>query len=148
MPTYKVTTANLALSQKQKSQIASAITTAHHSQTGAPGFLAQVFFSSTDGGDHFIGGSVNVKSHIFVSGLIRQGRSADIKQKLMDTILRQVSLIAGISVEDIWIYLQEIPSVQMIEFGRFLPAPGEEEEWKRGLSPEKQADLANANVFL
>jgi phenylpyruvate tautomerase PptA (4-oxalocrotonate tautomerase family) len=81
MPTYTVTVANLALSPKQKSQIAEAITTAHNAQTGAPRFFAQVLFSSTH--------------------------------------------------EGVWIYLQDIPETQMIEFGRFLPAPGEEAEWER-----------------
>lgn len=147
MPTYSVTTSNLSLSQEQKSEIAQAITTSHNAQTGAPTFFAQVIFSSIDEGDHFIGGRLNSAPHIFVSGLIRGGRDTEIKQSLMDRILRQVSEIAGAKAEDIWVYMQDIPPTQMIEFGRFLPAPGEEEEWKQGISEEKRADFASARVL-
>ena len=56
--------------------------------------------------------------------------------------LQQTSQItAGITVEDAWIYLQDIPATQMIEFGRFLPAPGEEAQWERGMTPEKRSTL-------
>jgi hypothetical protein len=43
MPTYSVTTANVALSQDQKSGIASAITAAHSAHTGPPSYFAQFF---------------------------------------------------------------------------------------------------------
>jgi uncharacterized membrane protein len=43
MPTYSVTTANIALSQDQKSGIASAITAAHSAHTGPPSYFAQFF---------------------------------------------------------------------------------------------------------
>jgi len=56
--------------------------------------------------------------------------------------LQQKSQIAaGITVEDVWIYLQDIPATQMIEFGRFLPAPGDEAEWEREMTPEKRSRL-------
>jgi len=29
----------------------------------------------------------------------------------------------------------------MIEFGRFLPAPGDEAEWEEAMNPEKRASL-------
>ncbi|WP_420389342.1 tautomerase family protein [Marinobacter sp.] len=141
MPTYTVTVANLSLSLQQKSQIADAITTAHNAQTGAPRFFAQVLFFSTEEGDHFVGGCVNKAPQIYVHGLVRQGRSNDVKQALMSQMLEEIARIAGLTVEDIWIYLQDIPATQMIEFGRFLPAPGDEAEWEREMTPEKRSRL-------
>ncbi|PHQ72491.1 MAG: cis-3-chloroacrylic acid dehalogenase [Marinobacter sp.] len=141
MPTYTVTVANLSLSVQQKSQIANAITTAHNAQTGAPRFFAQVLFFSTEEGDHFVGGCVNKAPQIYVHGLVRQGRSNDVKQALMSQMLEEIARIAGLTVEDIWIYLQDIPATQMIEFGRFLPAPGDEAEWEREMTPEKRSRL-------
>jgi phenylpyruvate tautomerase PptA (4-oxalocrotonate tautomerase family) len=141
MPTYTVTVANLPLSLQQKSQIAEAITTAHNAQTGAPRFFAQVLFSSTNEGEHFVGGSVNKASQVYVHGLVRQGRSPEVKQALMNQMLKEIARIAGLTVEDIWIYLQDIPATQMIEFGRFLPAPGDEAEWEREMTPEKRSRL-------
>ena len=75
MPTYTVTTANIALSQEQKSGIASAITAAHNSQTGAPGYFAQVIFSEVGSGSHFIGGEPNNSPRVYILGLIRARRS-------------------------------------------------------------------------
>ncbi|TGN40317.1 tautomerase family protein [Marinobacter confluentis] len=141
MPTYTVTVANLSLSQQEKSQIAEAITTAHNTQTGAPRFFAQVLFFSTNESEHFVGGRVNTTPQVFVHGLVRQGRSIEIKQALMSQMLEAIAQIAGITAEDVWIYLQDIPATQMIEFGRFLPAPGDEAEWEREMTPEKRSSL-------
>jgi len=141
MPTYTVTVANLSLSPQQKSQIAEAITAAHSTQTGAPRFFAQVLFSAANEGEHFVGGRVNTTPQVYVHGLVREGRSIEIKQALMSQILEEIAQIVDITAEDVWIYLQDIPATQMIEFGRFLPAPGEEAEWERKMTPEKRARL-------
>lgn len=142
MPTYTVTVANLSLSQRQKSQIAESITTAHSTHTGAPGFFAQVLFFAANEGEHFVGGRVNTAPQVYVHGLVREGRSTEIKQALMSQMLEEIGRIAGITAEEIWIYLQNIPPTQMIEFGRFLPAPGDEAAWEKGMSPEKRAMLS------
>lgn len=141
MPTYTVTVANLSLSLQQKSQIAEAITTAHSAQTGAPRFFAQVLFFSSHEGEHFVGGSVNTAPQVYVHGLIREGRRTEVKQALISQVLEAVVQIAGITAEDIWIYLQDIPATQMIEFGRFLPAPGDEAEWEREMTRAKRSNL-------
>lgn len=141
MPTYTITVANLSLSPKQKSQIAEAITAAHNAQTGAPRFFAQVLFSATNEGDHFVGGRVNTAPQVYVHGLVREGRSIEIKQALMSQMLEKVVHITGTTAEDVWIYLQDIPATQMIEFGRFLPAPGDEAEWEKEITPEKRSGL-------
>ena len=141
MPTYTVTVANLSLSPQQKSQIAEAITAAHSAQTGAPRFFAQVLFSAANEVDHFVGDRVNTAPQVYVHGLVRDGRSIDIKQALMSQMLEEIAQIMDISAEGVWIYLQDIPATQMIEFGRFLPAPGDEAEWERGMTPEKRSRL-------
>ena len=141
MPTYTVTVANLSLSPQQKSQIAEAITAAHNAQTGAPRFFAQVLFSAANEGDHFVGGRVNTAPQLYVHGLVRKGRSIEIKQALMSQMLEEIAQIVDITAEDVWIYLQDIPATQMIEFGRFLPAPGEEAEWEREMTQERRAKL-------
>ncbi|HKJ27986.1 MAG TPA: tautomerase family protein [Anaerolineales bacterium] len=141
MPTYTVTTANLSLSTQQKSRVAEAITAAHSDHTGAPRFFAQVRFFQLEAGEHYIGGKLNEGPLLFVSGMIREGRSVDVKQALMSQMLEQIAAITAMEAEDIWIYLQDVAAEQMIEFGRFLPAPGQEDEWVKGLSPAKQRAL-------
>ncbi|CAN5335373.1 tautomerase CCH2 [soil metagenome] len=148
MPTYTVTTANVSLSASQKSQIAAAITAAHHESTGAPAFFAQVIFRAIDNGEHFIGGKPNASPHIFIQGLIRSGRALDVKQKLMGEAAYKVRTIAGVGAEDAWFYIQEIDAPQMIEFGRILPEPGAEAEWRNAITAEKSAQLRQAGVAI
>jgi hypothetical protein len=59
-----------------------------------------------------------------------------------------VQEIAGVGAEDIWVYVQDIPPEQMIEFGRVLPEPGAEEQWRNGLSELKRQQLAAAGVAI
>jgi phenylpyruvate tautomerase PptA (4-oxalocrotonate tautomerase family) len=68
MPTYTVTTANLILTPAQENTIAAAITNAHHDNTGAPSFFAQVLFVALPERKHYIGGKLNTIPHIFVHG--------------------------------------------------------------------------------
>ena len=83
MPTYTVTVANLSLTTEQESAIATAITEAHHVNTGAPAFFAQVLFTAVPVGKHFIGGKIYRTPHVFVHGLIRAGRGVDAKNNLV-----------------------------------------------------------------
>jgi phenylpyruvate tautomerase PptA (4-oxalocrotonate tautomerase family) len=146
MPTYTVTTANLALSAQQKSRLAAAITTVHHLHTGAPSYLAQVIFTELPVQNHFIGGKPNAISHVYVHGLIRAGRAQDVKQALIKDLLAQTQQITGVGSEEIWAYLQDIAAGQMAEFGRLLPPPGAEEQWRQGFSPQKLAALKSAGI--
>jgi len=148
MPTYTVTTANIVLSPEQKAKIAAAITQAHHTHTGAPGYFAQVIFTEIAAGSHFLGGKPNAAPHVYVLGLIRGGRTEDLKQRLMVQILEQAAAIAGVNTEDVWVYVQDVVAGQMAEFGRILPPPGAEPEWRQGMSRQKIAALTQAGVVL
>jgi phenylpyruvate tautomerase PptA (4-oxalocrotonate tautomerase family) len=148
MPTYTVTTANVVLTSAQESEIAAAITDAHHQNTGAPGFFAQVLFVALPARKHYIGGKLNSTPHIYLHGLIRAGRSAAAKTGLIQQIALKVREIAGVGAEDIWVYVQDIPPEQMVEFGRVLPAPGAEAQWQKDLSLGKRQQLAAAGVAI
>jgi phenylpyruvate tautomerase PptA (4-oxalocrotonate tautomerase family) len=148
MPTYTVTTANVVLTSAQESEIAAAITEAHHQNTGAPGFFAQVLFVALPERKHYIGGKPNTAPQIYIHGLIRAGRSAAVKTGLLQQITLKVQKISGVGLEDIWVYVQDIPPEQMVEFGRVLPAPGAEEQWQKALSPGKREQLAKAGVTI
>ncbi len=141
MPTYTVTSANHVLTTDQEAAIAAAITRAHHEATGAPAYFAQVAFSRIENGKHYIGGKAYQTPHLFVHGLIRAGRSAEVKSALVKDIAAKVHAIAGIGPEDIWVYLQDIAATQMVEFGRTLPEPGAEDSWRAAMSERKLQDL-------
>lgn len=88
-----------------------------------------------------MGGRANTARQVYLHGLVREGRSTEIKQALMSPMLEQIAQIVDITAEDVWIYSQDIPATQMIEFRRFLPAPGDKTEWEKGMTPEKRARL-------
>ena len=148
MPTYTVTTANVSLTSVQEGEIAAAITDAHHQNTGAPGFFAQVLFVTLPERKHYIGGKLNSTPQIYIHGLIRAGRTAAAKTGLLQQITSKVRDISGVGTEDLWVYVQDIPPEQMVEFGRVLPAPGAEEQWQKDLSPAKRQQLAAAGVAM
>ncbi|TPW24472.1 cis-3-chloroacrylic acid dehalogenase [Marinobacter nauticus] len=131
-----VSHAHLHCHGRESTSIAAAITAVHIAQTGAPRFFTQVLFSTANEGDHFVCGRVNSAPQVYLHGLLREGRSIEIKQALMSQMLEEIAHIVDITAEDVWIYLQDIPATQMIEFGRFLPAPGDEAEREKGMSAE------------
>ena len=51
-----------------------------------------------------------------------------IKQALAGQMPEEIAQIVDIAADDAWIYLQNVPATQKIEFGRFLPVPGDEAE--------------------
>ena len=69
------------------------------------------------------------------------------KAALITDIAAKVQFIAGITPEDIWVYIQEIPAPQMIEFGRVLPEPGAEEAWRQAMSARKLEDLKGSGAI-
>jgi len=147
MPTYTVISANLLLTPRQEADIAAAITRSHHKATGAPAFFAQVIFNEIAGGRHYIGGKAYRAPHLFVHGMIRAGRGAQAKTALIKDIAAKVQTIAGIAREDIWVYIQDIPATQMVEFGRVLPEPGAEEAWRKAISARKLEDLRSIGAI-
>lgn len=148
MPTYTVTTVGLTPTPTQKSEIAKLITSAHSANTGAPGYFAQVFFQTFSASDHFFGGCQNNSTQIYIHGLIRAGRTVDQKTGLMAEVAGKAAEICSVGREDVWMYLQDIAADQMIEYGRVLPAPGEEAAWREGISTEKEQALVRDGVAL
>ena len=61
--------------------------------------------------------------------------------ELIKDIAAKVHVIAGIGPEDIWVYVQDVPATQMVEFGRVLPEPGAEDAWRTAISAKKLEDL-------
>ena len=115
-----------------KCKIAGEITRIHSEVTGAPAFFTQVIFTEVKAGDWFIG--------IFVSGHIRAGRAAVDKARMIKLMSEGVARAADVKDgRAIWIYLNELPPRQMIEFGHVLPEPGDESAWTAALPEEDRA---------
>jgi phenylpyruvate tautomerase PptA (4-oxalocrotonate tautomerase family) len=134
MPTYVCFSLAGRLSAEQKHRIAEEITAAHSEEMHAPRYLVQVVFQSLPAGDCFIGGRPAPSGQIWIRADVRAGRMDEQKLTLMHRIATAAAQIAGCSLADLWIYLNELPPENMIEFGHVLPVPGNEGEWLNGLS--------------
>jgi phenylpyruvate tautomerase PptA (4-oxalocrotonate tautomerase family) len=140
MPTYFCTSASGRLNAEQKKKIAGEITRIHSEVTGAPSFFAQVIFHEVNPGDWFVGGRQLTHEHILVYGHIRGGRAAVDKTRTIKLMAEAVALASQVkSRSAVWVYVNELPPRQMIEFGHLLPEPGDEPGWTAALPPEDRA---------
>ncbi len=135
MPTYIVTAPDDRLSPAQKAKIAAEITRTHCEVTAAPAYFAQVIFVDVKEGNYFLGGKPLATDHIFVHGQIRDGRSAEVKRRLLLQLLAVTAAAAGAPQSHVGVYLVDVPAQQIAEYGQILPGPGEEQAWTAALSP-------------
>ena len=142
MPAYFCTSANGRLTSEQKKKIASEITRIHAEVTGAPSYFAQVIFNEVEAGDWFMGGAPLNHEHIFVYGHIRDGRAAVDKTRMIKLMAEAVAAAAQVeSTRAVWVYVNELPPRQMIEFGHVLPEPGDEPAWTAALPEDDRSFL-------
>ena len=133
MPTYTVTNSNFKINVKQKNEIAKGITKIHNKVTGANTYFAQVIFNKTKNSDHFMGGKKVKEPHIFLYGQIRAGRSSKIKKKLILELRNILVKKSNLDKTQVWVYIDELPASQMIEYGEILPKAGQENKWFNNL---------------
>ena len=128
MPTYVCSVPAGSLDATQKNLIARAITRLHSENTGAPQFFVQVIIEEKKSVDRFLGGHL-AASHIWIRADMRSGRTKHQRGNLIAQIMKEVSQIAGISEESIWVYLCNLEPTDMLEYGHVFPAPGKEKAW-------------------
>ncbi|HEX7663932.1 MAG TPA: tautomerase family protein [Polyangiaceae bacterium] len=140
MPTYVCSVPPKMLDDEQKQKIAVAIGHRHSEATGAPSFFVQVVVEESPTTKRYLGGTLT-SEHIWVRGDIRAGRPESVRGQLMLNIMRDLSVIAGIPQESIWVYLCNLEPTDMVEFGHVLPKPGAEREWFEALPKSLQTYL-------
>lgn len=121
MPLYQCFAPEGTLDADQRTDIAEAITDIHCSLTTAPPTFVHVQFhdrSQTEG-----------ETPVVLSGGLRAGRPASVTTGLVEQISAAVSEIGGIPPDQISMSTVETPASWILEGGRVLPEPGEEEAW-------------------
>ena len=141
MPTYTVTNSNFNLSAKQQKKLAEGITKVHNVVTGANTYFAQVIFNKTKKNNHFMGGKKVKERSLFLLGQIRAGRSKDVKDKLITDLKDVLVKNSKLDETQIWVYINDLPPSQMVEYGTVLPESGKEQEWFKNLSPKLKKKL-------
>ena len=142
MPTYTVTNSNFNLTAKQQNDLAQGITKVHNVITGANTYFAQVIFNKTKKNNHFMGGKKVKEPSMFLLGQIRAGRSKEVKDKLISDLKDVMVKNSKLDETQIWVYINDLPPSQMIEYGAVLPESGKESEWFTNLSPKLKKKLS------
>tara|TARA_B100000579_G_scaffold347843_1_gene301033 strand:+ start:65 stop:505 length:441 start_codon:yes stop_codon:yes gene_type:complete len=142
MPTYTVTNSNFNISSKQQKKLAEGITKVHNVVTGANTYFAQVIFNKTKKNNHFMGGKIVKEPSLFLLGQIRSGRSKEIKDKLISDLKDVLVKNSNLDETQVWVYINDLPPSQMIEYGAVLPESSKEKEWFSNLSPKLRKKLS------
>jgi hypothetical protein len=61
---------------------------------------------------------------------------------MMTKMMQDISLVTGVTQENVWIYLCNLDPTDMIEYGHVLPAPGREKAWFESLPESLRTYLA------
>ena len=142
MPTYTVTNSNFNLSSRQHKKLAEGITKVHNVVTGANTYFAQVIFNKTKKNNHFMGGKKVKEPSLFLLGQIRAGRSKEVKDKLISDLKHVLVKNSKLDETQVWVYINDLPPSQMIEYGAVLPESGKENEWFTSLSSKLKKKLS------
>ena len=121
MPLYRCSSPQGRLSDAQREQIARAFTEIHCDLTGAPPTFVHSQF-------HHHEALAGVPEFILHAG-IRAGRDEELVSRLIERCTRAVAQIAQTAPERIRMRTSSTPASWILEGGRVLPEPGEEDDW-------------------
>lgn len=102
-----------------KSEIAAAVTKVHTSVTGAPARYVNVAFFEQPPGNLFVSDQPVHQGRMV--GLIRSGRTPEVKRQLITGLLDAWSDVTGEPREGFAVFLQEVPGAMVMEYGEILP---------------------------
>ena len=89
-----------------------------------------------------MGGKKVKEPSLFLLGQIRAGRSKEVKDKLISDLKHVLVKNSKLDETQVWVYINDLPPSQMIEYGAVLPESGKEKEWFVNLSTKLKKKLA------
>ena len=119
MPYYQFTVPTGGATLQHKAEIAAAMTKVHCEVTGAPSSYVQCSFTEIPAGSLFAAGEP-VEGPRLV-GLIRAGRSAEVRRRLITEIAEAWTEITGDAKDELAVFIVEMPGSNVMEGGRILP---------------------------
>jgi len=93
--------------------------------TGAPPEYVNCSFTEVPPGSIFAGGRPAAGGRMV--GIIRQGRSEEVKRKLVTALADAWVSVTAEPVEDIALFVHEVPGYQVMEYGQLLPEASEDQ---------------------
>lgn len=119
MPVYEFIAPTGAATLDHKAEISRAVTRVHSELTGAPTRYVHCSFVEAPRGSLFVDGEETTSPRMM--GLIRAGRSAELRGRLIHGIADAWSEITGEAKEELSIFLYEVPGANCFEDGAILP---------------------------
>lgn len=121
MPLYRCHYPEGALDDGQRAALAVAFTDIHCELTGAPRTFVHVQFHPREPRP----GEARYELH---AG-IRAGRERALAQSIVDRCTAAVCAVTGVDPKDVTMRTSATPASWILEGGRVLPEPGEEDDW-------------------
>ena len=137
MAVYTCTTQEGTLSAEQRAGIATEVTRIHSMHTGEPAGFVWVIFETVPPDRIYEGGKPAVMAAIVATGF-RTNRGTEVKTQVLKELWSMYKKVTGLSDDQIWVELTEIPASNAMWLGAILPEPGHEAEWLASLGRTKE----------
>lgn len=124
MPYYQFTVPAESPSAQRKAEIAAAFTKVHTEVTGAPARYVNCAFVEVPAGSLF--NAEQPVEHGRMVGIIRAGRTVEVKRELITRLAQAWAEVSGEPVDQLALFLQEVPGHQVLEHGEILPEASED----------------------
>ena len=119
MPVYEFVAPTGTATLAHRAEISRAVTQVHSELTGAPARYVHCSFAEAPRGSMFVDGEETTSPRLM--GLIRAGRSEELRGRLIHGIADAWSEITGDPKEELSIFLYEVPGANCFEYGSILP---------------------------
>jgi phenylpyruvate tautomerase PptA (4-oxalocrotonate tautomerase family) len=124
VPFYQFTVPSGGATLQHKAEVASAVTKVHAEVTGAPAAYVHCTFSVLEEESVFVAGEAVTSPRMV--GLIRSGRSPEVRARLIHGIADAWCEITGDVKKDLAIFIVEVPGANVMEDGVVLPEAAED----------------------
>src|SRR6202008_833538 len=119
MPLYTVTTQAGVLNGEAKATLAAELTAFHAEYADVPKNWVHIVFQEYAPGNGFTAGEVAATASLTL--LIRSGRSAEYKRRLLRRLWQLLQDATGAENDQIVIGIEEVPPSQAMEMGEIMP---------------------------
>ena len=119
MPYYQFHIPAGSPSAARKAELAAAVTKVHTAVTGAPARFVNVAFFELAPGSLFVADEPVEQGRMV--GIIRAGRTAEVKRDLITGLADAWSAVTGEAREGFALFLEEVPGSMAMEYGETLP---------------------------
>ena len=121
MPTFNCFTSPGTLTAENKMALADWLAAVYLEQFHLARYMTQVIFYEVASDDRYVGGKPARPDLIWIRCDVREGRSVEMKARLLHRIRQGVAKIANVPEEVVWTYFCDLPPENIMEWGHIMP---------------------------